>query len=74
MVDRYSDDDDNNEQTNEKFGYLVKENVLSTIPSSVEFNPSKRSSLDVCGELELARKEIAELKKQLTDITAEKQG
>lgn len=49
----------------------MKENVLITIPSSVEFDPSKRSSIDVQGELELARKEIAELKKQLTDITAE---
>mmetsp|Transcript_21932 Transcript_21932/g.37634 ORF Transcript_21932/g.37634 Transcript_21932/m.37634 type:complete len:545 (-) Transcript_21932:209-1843(-) len=67
MVDRYSDDEDN--QAYEKVGYTfpsaVEATVSSTIPSSVMIDPAKKSSLDVQSELELARKEIEELKRQL---------
>ena len=71
MLDRYSDDDDN--QAFEKVGYtfpMVEERTTS-VPTSVEFNPTQKTSLDLQSELELARKEIAELKKRLSDFTVE---
>lgn len=72
MVDRYSDDDDN--QAYEKVGYTfpaVEDNVSSTVPSSVVIDPTKKNSLDFQSELELARKEIGELKKQLSQLSRE---
>lgn len=74
MVDRYSDGDN---QAYEKVGYTfpaVEDNVSSTVPTSVEFDPTKKNSMDIQSELELARKEIAELKKQLSNITAEQKA
>lgn len=39
----------------------------SSVPASVEFDRSEeKNSLDLLSELELARKEIADLKKQLS--------
>lgn len=70
MVDRYSDDDI---QDYGKVGYIfpaAEDNVSSTVPTSVEFDPTKNASLGVQSELELARKEIADLKKRLSDFTA----
>lgn len=77
MVDRYSGDDDN--QAYEKVGYTfpvaIEDNntTSSPVPVSVEFDRSKRNSLDLQSELEVAQKEIAELKKQLSSITPNKQ-
>ena len=76
MVDRDSNDEEN--QAEEKVGYTITANAVESadssivVPASVEFDPSKRNSVDLHGELELARKEIAELKKQLSTITAER--
>lgn len=72
MVDRESDDDYN--QASEKVGYTFpvhEENISSTVPTSVEFDKSKKTSLDLQSELELARKEIADLKQRLSNFTAE---
>lgn len=73
MVDRYSDDDDDKHY--EKIGYTftsAKEHTNSTPPASfpisVEFDSSKKAQ----SELEMALKEIAELKMQLTSISAER--
>ena len=67
MLDREYDEEDD-KQANEKVGYVVKEAVhLPTIPSSVVFD----STTNLQNELESARKEIAELKKQLSSITAD---
>ena len=73
MVDRYSDDDDDKHY--EKIGYTftsAKEHANSTPPASfpisVEFDSSKKAQ----SELEMALKEIAELKMQLTSISAER--
>ena len=72
MLDREYDEEDD-KQANEKVGYVVKDGVhLPTIPSSVVFDSTMNSSLDLQNELESARKEIAELKKQLSSITAER--
>lgn len=72
MLDREYDEEDD-KQANEKVGYVVKDAVhLPTIPSSVVFDSTMNSSLDLQNELESARKEIAELKKQLSSITAER--
>ncbi|KAL7539056.1 hypothetical protein ACHAXR_008996 [Thalassiosira sp. AJA248-18] len=73
MVGRYSDDDD--DQAYEKVGYTfpaLEGGVNSTVPSSVEINPTSKSSLNLRSELELAQNEIAALKKQLSNITAER--
>ncbi len=44
----------------------------SPVPASVEFDRSaEKNSLDLQGELDLARKEIAELKKQLACVQVE---
>eukprot|EP00571_Detonula_confervacea_P011314 CAMPEP_0172298934 /NCGR_PEP_ID=MMETSP1058-20130122/1355_1 /TAXON_ID=83371 /ORGANISM="Detonula confervacea, Strain CCMP 353" /LENGTH=542 /DNA_ID=CAMNT_0013008229 /DNA_START=109 /DNA_END=1737 /DNA_ORIENTATION=- len=70
MVDRYSDDDDDN-QAYEKVGYTfpaIEDNVSSSVPTTVVFDPTKKK-LDSQSELELARQEIAELKKQLSQIS-----
>lgn len=41
----------------------------SSVPASVEFDRSEeKNSLDLLSELELARKEIADLKKQLSSV------
>ena len=41
----------------------------SSVPASVEFDRSaEKNSLDLQSELELARKEIADLKKQLSSV------
>ena len=72
MLDREYDEEDD-KQANEKVGYVVKDAVhLPTIPSSVVFDSTMNSSLDLQNELESARKEIAELKEQLSSITAER--
>ena len=69
MVDRYSDDDDI--QASEKVGYIFpaitrgNESTSSPVPASVEFDAAQKPGLDLQSELELARQEIANLKKQL---------
>lgn len=71
MVDRESDEDDI--QAREKVGYTItatnNEDNGSTIPASVEFDPSKKNSVDLQSELETARREIAELRKQMSSFT-----
>mmetsp|Transcript_4872 Transcript_4872/g.10769 ORF Transcript_4872/g.10769 Transcript_4872/m.10769 type:complete len:540 (-) Transcript_4872:192-1811(-) len=69
MVDRYSDDDDNEA---EKVGYFVPllEDSSATVPTSVEFDPSKKNSVDLQSELELARKEIAELRREISSMAS----
>lgn len=69
MVDRYSDDDDNER---EKVGYFVPllEDSSATVPTSVEFDPSKKNSVDLQSELELARKEIAELRREISSMAS----
>lgn len=75
MVDRYSDDDDI--QASEKVGYTFpaitggNESTCSPVPASVEFDAAQKPGLDLQSELELARQEIANLKKQLSN-TAER--
>lgn len=76
MVDRYSDEDD--VEAREKVGktFLVSDNyhdhdVRSTIPSTVVVDPSKKDLVD---ELESAKKEIEELKRQLSTLTVEKRA
>lgn len=76
MVDRYSDDDDI--QASEKVGYTFpaitggNESTSSPVPASVEFDAAQKPGLDLQSELELARQEIANLKKQLSNVTAER--
>ena len=76
MVDRYSDDDDI--QASEKVGYTFpaitggNESTCSPVPASVEFDAAQKPGLDLQSELELARQEIANLKKQLSNVTAER--
>lgn len=86
MVDRYSDDDDDGNNNNKDQPYekvvnyfpavATEGNVSGSVPTSVEFDTSKKAttSSDLQSELELARKEIAELKKQLSDIAAGRQA
>lgn len=77
MVDRYSDVDE--EDDREKYGNNAPmgeaSNAMSTtVPTSIEVQPAKKtkSTLDLQNELEQARREIDELKKQLGDIVAER--
>jgi len=49
---------------------LAADDTRSTVPTLVEFDRSKKNSLDLQSELETARKEIAELKTQLSAIDA----
>ena len=74
MVDRDSEYEDT--QANEKVGYTFTATVESAessmVPASVEIDHQKRNSVDLQSELEEARKEIAELKKQLSTITADR--
>ena len=74
MVDRYSDEEEDN-QVSEKVGYSFNTDdyMSSSVPTSVEFDNNKNSR-DVQAELELARKEILELKKQLSSLTAERRA
>ena len=51
---------------------LVAGGIGGTVPSSVEFLPTIKSSSDVLNDLENARKEIDELKKQLATLTADR--
>jgi 6-phosphogluconolactonase len=71
MYDRDGDDEDNHEQ--EKVGHhihLTEEDNTSTIPTSVEFDHYKKDyPTDLQSELEIARKEIAELRKQISSMT-----
>ena len=46
--------------------------IGGTVPSSVEFLPTIKSSSDVLNDLENARKEIDVLKKQLATLTADR--
>ena len=74
MIDRYSDEEEDN-QVSEKVGYSFNTDdyMSSSVPTSVEFDNNKNSR-DVQAELELARKEILELKKQLSSLTAERRA
>jgi len=67
MVDRYSDDED--DQPYERVGYTFPTSEgdmrRSKVPSSVVVDSAKRNSLGYLNELEVAQKEIAELKTQL---------
>ena len=79
MVDRYSDVDEEDDRATEKYGNNVAmgeaSNAMSTtVPTSIEVQPAKKtkSTLDLQNELEQARREIDELKKQLGDIVAER--
>jgi hypothetical protein len=72
MSDRYSDDDDNDGIPVANVDGNVnmiqnRDTNASTIPSLVEFDTSKKSSVDQ--ELEMARREIDELKKQISMLT-----
>ena len=74
MVDRYSDDDDN--EAREKLGYTFPavEDNGSTVPTTVEFDHKKSNLVDLQLELELARKEIAELRKQVSSMAVEQES
>ena len=64
-----SDRDGGDEDVLEKVGnriHLPEEDNTSTIPTSVEIDHSKKA---VESELEIAKKEIAELKKQISSMT-----
>ena len=51
---------------------LVAGGIGGTVSSSMEFLPIIKSSSDVLNDLENARKEIDELKKQLATLTADR--
>lgn len=65
MVDRYSDDEDNDVPMAFGNGNILHN--TGSVPSSVEFDSSRKSSVD--HELQLARKEIEVLKRQIAMLT-----
>jgi 6-phosphogluconolactonase (cycloisomerase 2 family) len=65
MVDRYSDDEDNDVPMAVGNGNILHN--TGSVPSSVEFDSSRKSSVD--HELQLARKEIEVLKRQIAMLT-----
>ncbi len=74
MVDRYSDEDDVEAREKKGMTFHVSDNyhdhdARSTIPSTVVVDASKKNLVD---ELESAKKEIEELKRQLSTLTVEK--
>mmetsp|Transcript_13578 Transcript_13578/g.29357 ORF Transcript_13578/g.29357 Transcript_13578/m.29357 type:complete len:543 (+) Transcript_13578:227-1855(+) len=75
VVDRYSDDED--DQPYERVGYtFTSEDEVrrNKVPSSVVVDSAKRNSLDYLNELELAQKEIAKLKTQLSVLSQLSRG
>lgn len=64
MVDRYTEDDNVNQI--EYTLPATEVGASSSVPTSVKFDPTKTKSLDSLRELELSRKEIVELKKELS--------
>ena len=59
--------------TNEEVGFTTSANTTNnTVPTSVEFDHSNKYNVDLPSELELARKEIADLKQQLSSLQVQR--
>ena len=59
--------------TNEEVGFATSANTTNnTVPTSVEFDHSNKYNVDLPSELELARKEIADLKQQLSSLQVQR--
>ena len=71
MSDRYSDDDEDNDvpMAIGNANLLHNRDTSTTIPSLVEFDTAKKNSIQYENELTLARKEIEDLKKQISMLT-----
>lgn len=75
MADRYSEEEDNDVRIEVANGNLlpIERNVdtvvNNTIPDTVEFDSAQKNALDLQLELEHARKEIDELKKQISVLS-----
>jgi hypothetical protein len=71
MSDRYSDDDEDNDvpMAIGNANLVQNRDTNTTIPSLVEFDTTKKHSIQYENELQMARKEIDELKKQISILT-----
>jgi len=76
IADRYSEEEDNDVRVEVGNGNLlpightnVDTVVSNTIPATVEFDSAQKNALDLQLELEHARKEIDELKKQISVLS-----
>ena len=70
ITDRGGDDDHFEREKLGNLVHLTEEENSSTIPTSVEIDHNRKDcSSELRNELEIARKEIAELKKQISSMT-----
>ena len=71
LVDRDSYEYD--APTNEEVGFTTSANTTNcTVPTSVEIDSLEKNNADLPSELELARKEIADLKQQLSSLLVQR--
>lgn len=71
LVDRDSYEYD--APTNEEVGFTTSANTTNcTVPTSVEIDSLEKNNVDLPSELDLARKEIADLKQQLSSLLVQR--